>query len=190
LPTPARRRIIRRAGAAFGVVYSLRFRLILMVIVVSSATAVLAALFANAAITDRFENYLRQDQLRYAQQTRLFQGIASEYLTLYYAAQGEWPPNLAEIVVSLSAAIGHRVILQDTSGHILADSAAYQASQIAVTSPHIGYAGDLVASVYVQVPAPIADAAEETAFIASVGRSLVSAVVLSAASAMGAGTCT
>lgn len=156
-----------------------------MIIVVSSATAMVAATVANDAITDRFESYLRLDEQRYELQSRLFQALAAEFLSLYYSARGEWPSNITDLVVSLSNVIGYRVVLEDVNGTVIVDTSQHTRSRLQINaSPHIGYKGDLVASVYVQVPAPKPDSREETAFINSVGRSLIIGVILSASASI------
>lgn len=164
--------------------HSLRFRLLAMIIVVSSTTAIIAALFANTAITARFQSYLREDQARYAMQTRLFQGLVAQFLTLYYAPRGDWPPNIQQIVASMSEVIGHRIVLRGVGSSLWVDSSDHSVDELpSITSPYIGYEGDIVGVVKVQVPEPTADREGEQAFITSVSRALIIGVLLSASGA-------
>jgi signal transduction histidine kinase len=167
-------------------IYSLRFRLIALTVVVAAITALIAALFATATITTRFENYLHQEELRHETRTQLFQSVVAEFLALYYQPGERWPTNIEHIVSDISEIIGYRVVLTDSNSNTIADTINRQPRRQGdfVKNSHIVDDNDIVGMVTVHVPPPRPDAESQNAFINSVSSALAVALVVSGAASI------
>ena len=152
-------------------------------LIVSVSTALIAAMFSTRAINNRFDDYLEQEEARYAEQSSQYNSIISELLGLHYAATGSWPGNIGSIAGRISEVIGYPIVLTDSRGNTLVDTSQgpfIDAGRYSL-GPSILDDGQIIGTVRVDLPAPQPEIIEEeNAYKDYVSQSLTLAVIISA----------
>jgi signal transduction histidine kinase len=153
---------------------SLRFRLLLMMIIVAMVALGTVALFARQTTTNEFQRYVeRGGDIR--------RGRFESMLAMYYDQNKSWD-GVQPLVEQISQISGDRIILTDSEKRVLADSDRKLVGQAAGQdwAPPAGFVvflGTPVGVVYINPLGRPSSGAGEEVFLGSVNRSLLLAVV-------------
>jgi signal transduction histidine kinase len=157
----------------------MRFRLLLLMLVVLAATGGLAAWLAGRAIAERFQQYLVTRQAASEERRTQMEALLPQLLADQYALTG----TLAEaptLIADMAELTEERILLTDPQGVLLADSAEeLDAAAIDLTQHTpvpIQVDEELVGLLYIPAPPPVYNNASERAYIAQVNRSLLIAI--------------
>jgi len=126
--------------------HSLRFRVLLSLILVVLVAVGVVALFARGGTTTQFRRYEQHDIL-------LRQRRFETFLRSYYARHGNWD-DAQPIVEQMAQLSGKRIVLADTTGRVIADSSARLVGQMADAGwpgppPLIPFQGRPVSMLYI-----------------------------------------
>lgn len=154
--------------------HSLRFRLLLMMIIVMLVAVGTVALFASRAATSEFQRYVEHGGMLRHQR---FEAV----LAMYYDQSRGWD-GVQPLVEQMGQISGERIILADGEGQIVADSGRKLMGQAvgrdwAGPTALITFGGAPVGVVYVSPMGGSGSSASEEVFIGSVNRSLLLAVM-------------
>jgi len=161
--------------------HSLRFRLLLMMIIVIMIAVGTVALFASRTTTTEFQRYVeRGGMLRH----RRFEAV----LAMYYTQSQSWD-GVQPLVEQMGQIAGERILLADREGRIVADSGRKLLGQAvsrdwARPAALITFRGTPIGAVYVSPPGEPGSGAGEEGFISSVNRSLLLAVMAASLAAV------
>jgi len=154
--------------------HSLRFRLLLMMIIVMMVAVGTVALFASRATTSEFRRYVEHGgMLRH----RRFEAV----LAMHYDQSRSWD-GVQPVMEQMGEITGERIVLADGEGQVIADSSRKLVGQAVGrdwTGPTalITFGGAPVGVVYVSPTGESGSGAGEEVFIGSVNRSLLLAVM-------------
>ncbi|MEW6233542.1 MAG: ATP-binding protein [Chloroflexota bacterium] len=154
--------------------HSLRFRLLLMMIIVMMVAVGTVALFASQAATSEFQRYVEHGGMLRHQR---FETL----LAMYYDQSRSWD-GVQPVVEQMGQITGERIVLADGEGQVIADSSRKLVGQ-AVSQDWSGpaalitFQGTPVGVIYVSPMGGSGSIASEEVFIGSVNRSLLLAVM-------------
>jgi signal transduction histidine kinase len=160
--------------------HSLRFRLLLVMIIVMMVAVGTVALFASRTTTAEFQRYMEHGgMLRH----RRFEVM----LAMYYNQNRSWA-GVQPLVEQMGQISGERIILTDGKNRVVADSSRKLVGQAvgqdwAGPAALITYRGTPVGAIYADPLGQSADPQRE-AFLASVNRALLLASVLAGLAAV------
>jgi len=153
---------------------SLRFRLLLMMIIVAIVALGTVALFARQTTTNEFQRYVQRgwDMRR---------GRFQDALVMYYNRNRTWD-GVQPVVEQISQISGDRIILTDGEKRVLADSDRKLVGQTvgqgwAPPAGFVVFLGTPVGVVYINPLGRPGSGASEEVFLGSVNRWLLLAVV-------------
>ena len=153
---------------------SLRFRLLLMMIIVAMVALGPVALFARLTTTNEFQRYVeRGGDIR--------RGRFEALLVMYYDQDKSWE-GVQPLVEQISQISGDRIILADSEKRVLADSDRKLVGQAvgqdwAPPAGFVIFLGTPVGVVYINPLGRPGSGAGEEVFLGSVNRSLLLAVI-------------
>ncbi|MDQ3250510.1 MAG: hypothetical protein M3Q45_15045, partial [Chloroflexota bacterium] len=112
---------------------SLRFRLLSLMVVVLMVTGGMAAWFASRVIIERFEQYVRSDQVASEGRRQQLSTLLPPILANHYTQNRGWQ-GIDPLVQHLSELAEERILLIDADATIIFDSAASETGQALANS--------------------------------------------------------
>jgi signal transduction histidine kinase len=166
---------------------SLRVRLLLLIIGVLAVAGGLSAWLASLAIAERFEKYVINHQVESQARRTEIEAILPQLMADHYAQRGGWA-NAADLVRQFAQVVEERIILTDAEGQIVVDTTE-TGTNPAVSADlsrrvPIMLNGQLIGALTLPPPPPLSNSVSEKAYIASVNRSLLIAVLAAGALAV------
>lgn len=101
---------------------SLRFRLLMLVVLVLLVTGGMSALLAGRTIIDRFEKYLLWDQAAGQERREHMEAMLPQILANHYAKNGNWT-GVDALVQEFGKLTEERIFVADKVGALIVDSA-------------------------------------------------------------------
>ena len=160
--------------------HSLRFRVLVALIIVIVVAVGMVAFLASRATTGEFQRYVERGGTMLHQRFEM-------YLAGYYVRNRSWS-GVQPLVEQIGQITGERTVLADGEGQVVADSANKLTGQTvtqdwAAPVALIRQRGVLVGAVYVNPLGP-ADDPQREAFLASINRALLLAAVVAGLAAV------
>ena len=158
---------------------SLRFRVLVALILVIAVAVGVVSFLASRATTGEFQRYVERGGMMRHQRFEM-------YLARYYMQNLSWS-GVQSLVEQIGQIAGERIVLADGEGRIIADSANKLIGQTVTQDwapvALIANRGVLVGAVYADPLGP-ADDPQREAFLASINRALLLAAVVAGLAAV------
>lgn len=168
-------------------VRSLRVRLLFLIVCVLAVAGGLAAWLASLAIAERFESYVINRQQASQERRAELEAMLPQLLADHYAHHSGWD-DVADLVRGLAQVVEERIILTDAQGGVVVDTAADGSNQPtneqSAANVPIVINGEMVGALTIPPPLPYRNTASERAYIDSVNRSLLIALLVAGALAV------
>jgi signal transduction histidine kinase len=158
---------------------SLRFRLLLFIIFVLIVTGGMAAWFASRTIIQRFEDYLKWDQVASEERRQHLNTMLPEILVTHYAQNNGWQ-QVAPLLQQFGKLTEEHILLTDKEGVVIVDSAGEKVGQALADAPDklipLAIKGQIIGAFLVIPFPPVANSSGEREYIDSINRALFLAV--------------